>query len=62
MIGEDDDDEDAARWSSFADQGPRWRDAASGEWDPDDTGVADLISDDHDQAASLGALDTQRRG
>ena len=26
IIGEGDDDEDAARWAAFADQGPRWRD------------------------------------
>src|SRR4051812_16067088 len=36
IIGDvDDDDEENARWSTFADQGPRWRDQSSGEWDPD---------------------------
>ncbi|MGZ4786185.1 MAG: hypothetical protein ACXV5S_10975, partial [Acidimicrobiales bacterium] len=45
LIGELDDEDEDARWSSFADQGPRWRDQASGEWDPDDTGVAHLIAD-----------------
>jgi phosphatidate cytidylyltransferase len=60
IIGDVDDDEDA-RWSSFADQGPRWRDQASGGWDPDDTGVAHLIADPEEPEAPLGALDTSDR-
>jgi phosphatidate cytidylyltransferase len=62
LIGDfDADDEEDARWSSFADQGPRWRDQASGEWDPDDTGVAHLIADPEEPEVALGALDTSDR-
>ncbi len=61
LIGELDDEDEDARWSSFADQGPRWRDQASGEWDPDDTGVAHLIADPEEPEVALGALDTSDR-
>ncbi|MGZ4709638.1 MAG: phosphatidate cytidylyltransferase [Acidimicrobiales bacterium] len=61
LIGELDDEDEDARWSSFADQGPRWRDQASGEWDPDDTGVAHLIADPEEPEVPLGALDTSER-
>jgi len=63
IIGDVDEEDEAARWSSFADQGPRWRDQTSGQWEPDDTGVAHLISDAPDEPASevLGALDTTAR-
>ena len=64
IIGDvDDDDAEAARWTSFADQGPRWRDQSSGGWEPDDTGVAHLIADSADAEAepALGALDTSAR-
>jgi phosphatidate cytidylyltransferase len=62
IIGDVDDDEDeAARWSSFADQGPRWRDQSSGGWEPDDTGVAHLIADPDEAEVALGALDTSSR-
>jgi phosphatidate cytidylyltransferase len=61
IIGEVDDDEENARWSSFADQGPRWRDQSSGSWEPDDTDVADLIADPADDEIGLGALDTRER-
>ncbi len=57
IIGEGDDDpEEAARWSSFADQGPRWRDQQA-DWDDDDTGLSHLIEPAVDEAP-LGALDT----
>ncbi len=58
MIGDDDDE--AARWAAFADQGPRWRDQ-SGDWDGDEAdGVAPLgAGDDFD--SPLGALDTTER-
>jgi len=61
LIGETDDEDEDARWSSFADQGPRWRDQASGEWDRDDTGVAHLIADPEEPEVALGALDTSDR-
>ncbi len=61
IIGDVEDDEEKARWSSFADQGPRWRDQSSGSWEPDDTGLADLIADSTDDEIGLGALDTRDR-
>ena len=61
IIGDVEDDEENARWSSFADQGPRWRDQSSGSWEPDDTGLADLIADSTDDEIGLGALDTRDR-
>ena len=60
IIGEGDDDpEEAARWSSFADQGPRWRDQQA-DWDRDDSGISHLIEPTADEAP-LGALDTSER-
>ena len=62
IIGDvDDDDDENARWSTFADQGPRWRDQTSGEYDADDTGVAHLMADPADEETALGALDTSDR-
>ena len=59
VIGADEDE--AARWAAFADQGPRWRDQ-SGDWEGDDAdGVASLGGGSHAESASLGALDTSER-
>ncbi len=60
IIGEGDDDPDeAARWSSFADQGPRWRDQQA-DWNADDSGMYHLIEPAPDEPP-LGALDTSER-
>ena len=61
IIGETDDDADeAARWSTFADQGPRWRDQQT-DRTADDTGMFHLVEPTHEDDAPLGALDTSVR-
>jgi phosphatidate cytidylyltransferase len=61
IIGEGDDDSgESARWSSFADQGPRWRDQQT-DRNADDTGMYHLIEPATDDEAPLGALDTSER-
>lgn len=59
IIGEHDDPDEVARWSTFADQGPRWRDQSS-DWNEDDTGMHHLIEPEEVEAP-LGALDTSER-
>jgi len=55
-----DDDDEAARWAAFADQGPRWRDQ-SGDWEGEDADSVATIGDEAAGASSLGALDTSER-
>jgi phosphatidate cytidylyltransferase len=60
IIDESDENPDeATRWSSYADQGPRWRDQ-SGDWNAEDTGMHHLIEPE-DESSALGALDTSER-
>ncbi len=49
VIGEDDAEDDDARWSSFAANTPRWRDQHEG-WDEID--VADLAAPEHEEPVS----------
>jgi len=57
VIGDEDDE--AARWAAFADQGPRWRDQTA-DWEEQGAdSVASLGGDE--ESTSLGALDTSER-
>jgi phosphatidate cytidylyltransferase len=51
---------DQARWSSFANSGPRWRDEHN-DWDPDVAADYAVGLAEEDDDSPLGALDTSER-
>ncbi len=52
--GEDEPEDDLEAWSSFATQGPRWRDQPT-DWDDEEPGF------EHDEESRVGALDETER-
>ncbi len=57
IIGDADDEAEAAKWAAFASSSPRWRDQST-DWERDDDEPFDFA---HDETTRVGALDSRDR-